>query len=81
MPRRNSLPNRRVRRRGQVSYVSRAITPEEYNAAVARAPGACPLFAAGDLRSGRQVRAQDGGGRPRERGGRARAERVRAAAA
>ncbi len=40
---------------GQVSYVSRAITAEEYNAAVARAPGDCPLFAAGDLRSGRQV--------------------------
>ena len=44
-----------MRLRGQVSYVSRAITAEEYNAAVARAPADCPLFAAGDLRSGRQV--------------------------
>ena len=44
-----------ARLRRQVSYVSRAITAEEYNAAVARAPGDCPLFAAGDLRSGRQV--------------------------
>jgi hypothetical protein len=42
--------------REQVSYVSRAITAEEYNAAVIRTPGDCPLFAAGDLRSGRQVR-------------------------
>ncbi len=39
-----------------MSYVSRAITAEEYNAAVARSPGECPLFTAGDLRSGRQVR-------------------------
>jgi hypothetical protein len=30
-----------------VSYVSRAITEEEYNAAVACSPGECPLFAAG----------------------------------
>ncbi len=35
--------------------MSRAITPEEYNAAVAQTPEDCPLFAAGDLRSGRQV--------------------------
>ncbi len=44
-----------------MSYVSRVITPEEYNAAVARAPGDCPLFAAGDLRSGRQVRGREAG--------------------
>ncbi len=41
---------------GQVSYVSRAITAEEYNAAIAQTPESCPLFSAGDLRSGRQVR-------------------------
>ncbi len=41
---------------GQVSLLSRAITAEEYNAAAARAPEECPLLAAGDLRTGRQVR-------------------------
>ncbi len=51
--------------------MSRAITAEEYNAAVARAPGDCPLFAAGDLRSGRQVRWRARGGGRVATGGRA----------
>ena len=40
---------------GQVSYHCRLITPDEYDAAVLTAPRACPLFAMGDLRSGRQL--------------------------
>ena len=40
----------------QVSYATRVISVDEYDAAVMREPGACPLIAAGDLRSGRQAR-------------------------
>jgi hypothetical protein len=39
----------------QVSYVTRVIDPAEYDAAVMGNPSACPLYLAGDLRSGRQV--------------------------
>ncbi len=35
--------------------VTRIIGACEYNAAVVRCPAACPLFIAGDLRSGHQV--------------------------
>jgi hypothetical protein len=43
-------------RTAQMSSVTWVIDPADYDAAVAHAPAACPLFAAGDLRSGRQVR-------------------------
>jgi hypothetical protein len=39
-----------------VSCATRVVGPEEYDAAVMCSPDRCPLFAAGDLRSGRQVR-------------------------
>ena len=39
----------------QISYVTRLITPDDYNAAVTSSPSSCPLVLAGDLRSGRQV--------------------------
>jgi hypothetical protein len=39
----------------QISYVTRLITPDDYNAAVTSSPSSCPLVQAGDLRSGRQV--------------------------
>jgi hypothetical protein len=39
----------------QVSYASRVVGVEDYNAAAMHAPGSCPLLAAGDLRSGGQV--------------------------
>jgi hypothetical protein len=39
----------------QVVYLCQPITHTEYNEAVMRDPKACPLFAMGDLRSGRQV--------------------------
>ena len=38
-----------------MSYASRVIGVDDYNAAVMLAPGSCPLLAAGDLRSGAQV--------------------------
>jgi hypothetical protein len=38
-----------------VTHVTRPITADEYDAAVMRAPEECPLFAMGDLRSGRQL--------------------------
>ena len=40
----------------QVSYATRIISVDEYDAAVMREPENCPLIAAGDLRSGRQAR-------------------------
>ena len=40
----------------QVSYATRVIGVDEYDAAVMREPDSCPLLAAGDLRSGRQAR-------------------------
>ena len=52
----------------QVSYASRVIGVDDYNAAVMLAPGSCPLLAAGDLRSGAQV-----GRAPRAREARVRA--------
>ena len=39
----------------QVSHVFRQICPSEYDAAVLHTPAECPLFAMGDLRSGRQL--------------------------
>ncbi len=41
----------------QISYVTRLITPDDYNTAVMSSPSSCPLVLAGDLRSGRQVKA------------------------
>ncbi len=39
----------------QVTHAHRLIDPAEYDAAVRRVPGECPLFVMGDLRSGRQL--------------------------
>ena len=39
----------------QVSHATRVIAADEYDAAAMGNRGACPLLAAGDLRSGRQV--------------------------
>ncbi len=39
----------------QVKNMIRVISPDEYDAAVLREPGSCPLFATGDRRSGRQL--------------------------
>jgi hypothetical protein len=39
----------------QVSQIFRAITPDEYDAAVQRCPTSCPLYMCGDRRSGRQL--------------------------
>ena len=40
---------------GQVTFVSRVVDADEYDAAAAARPHDCPLLAAGDLRSGRQA--------------------------
>ena len=39
----------------QITFVTRVIDAEQYNAAVFEHPEHCPLIAAGDLRSGRQA--------------------------
>ena len=39
----------------QVTFVTRVIDADQYNAAVVDYPEHCPLIAAGDLRSGRQA--------------------------
>ncbi len=39
----------------QVSYATRVVGVEDYNAVAMHAPGSCPLLAAGDLLSGGQV--------------------------
>ena len=38
-----------------MTHVHRIIDAAEYDAAVRRVPGECPLFVMGDLRSGRQL--------------------------
>ncbi len=38
-----------------MTHVHRIIDAAEYDEAVRRAPGECPLFVMGDLRSGRQL--------------------------
>jgi hypothetical protein len=40
----------------QVQDLIKIISPQEYDAAVERCPEWCPLFAAGDIRCGQQVR-------------------------
>ena len=42
-------------RREQVRYLTRVVTPEEYDAAVQRWPEMCPLYYMGDRRSGQQL--------------------------
>ncbi len=39
----------------QVRFLTRVVTPDEYDAATRRSPAACPLFALGDTRTGRQL--------------------------
>ena len=39
----------------QARYLTRAVAPDEYDAAAARSPEMCPLRYLGDTRSGRQV--------------------------
>jgi hypothetical protein len=39
----------------QITHLLESISPGEYDAAVMRSPELCPLLAAEDLRSGRQV--------------------------
>jgi hypothetical protein len=39
----------------QTKNIARAITPDEYDAAVRIDPAQCPLYALGDRRSGREL--------------------------
>jgi hypothetical protein len=39
----------------QTKNITRAITPDEYDAAVRINPAQCPLYALGDRRSGREL--------------------------
>jgi hypothetical protein len=38
-----------------VRYLTRTVTPDEYDAAARRAPETCPMYYMGDRRTGRQL--------------------------